>query len=101
MFLICAIVRVSSSESSRRLVQIFLAERVFPKYPPMSIERLERECTTDVYDPNYKLLTHLGVKMTELEDQMPYELKYWREDGYYDVDMMQFERVKAPPSVPI
>lgn len=78
-----------------------IMEYARPKYPPLSFERLEREHTSDTIEIEHKLLSDLGIKLTEVEEQVPFDLKYWRSHAYYDPDIMQFERVTSAPSVSV
>jgi len=82
------------------LYRVWITERLL-KYSPLSFERIERENTTDIMNFDIKTLVDLDVKLTEVEDRFPFELKYWRYHAYYDPDMMQFEKVPPPPSVPL
>ncbi|XP_064480708.1 NADH dehydrogenase [ubiquinone] 1 alpha subcomplex subunit 9, mitochondrial-like [Ornithodoros turicata] len=71
----------------------------YSKYPLLSWERLEREHTSDEVVYEFPTLEDLSVPLTLVEDRFPYELKYWRDQAYYDPDIAQFERVKPPPVV--
>ncbi|XP_022664511.1 NADH dehydrogenase [ubiquinone] 1 alpha subcomplex subunit 9, mitochondrial-like [Varroa destructor] len=83
------------------LGRILFTQMLLPKHPVLSFERLERENTSDELDKRYRLISDLGIKLTEVEDRFPYELKAWRMHGYADPNMMQFERVRPAPGIPI
>ena len=53
---------------------------------------------TDVVDPTLATLEDLGVSLTHLEDQAPWELKLFRANSYYDEQLGEFEK-PAPPRV--
>lgn len=48
----------------------------------VSWERFERECHTDQVDRNLPTLEDLGVNLTTMEEQVPWELKPYIEDLY-------------------
>jgi len=69
---------------------------ISPSYPlgNLSWEALEREATSDQMIPGMPTLEDLGVKLTHLEDQAPWEFKPYRAYQYYDARIGEF--VKPP-----
>lgn len=63
-------------------------------------ERLEREFVTDEVEVGVPTLEDLGVQLTLMENQVPWELKPWRTGAYHDKEMaVEFEKVAPPPVV--
>jgi NADH dehydrogenase (ubiquinone) 1 alpha subcomplex subunit 9 len=62
----------------------------------LHMERVEREFVTDVVEKSIPTLEDLGVQLTLMEDQVPWELKPYRAAAYYDEELGQFEK-PAPP----
>jgi NADH dehydrogenase (ubiquinone) 1 alpha subcomplex subunit 9 len=60
-------------------------------------ERVEREYVTDKVHKSIPTLEDLGVQLTQMEDQVPWELKPYRAAAYYDEELGQFEK-PAPPA---
>ena len=52
---------------------------------------------TDRFDPSLPTLEDLGVVLTNLEDQAPWELKPYRALNYYDEELGEFEKPAPPP----
>lgn len=80
------------------LARVHICEMLW-KYPLLSWERLEREHTSDEVLFEHPTLEDLSVPLTYVEDRFPYELKYWRNEAYYDPNIAQFEKVAPPPVV--
>lgn len=57
-------------------------------------ERLELECITDKIDKSMPTLEDLGVQLTTMEEQAPWELRPYRAALYYDAELNEFT---APP----
>jgi hypothetical protein len=55
--------------------------------------------TTDVVLPGVPTLLDLGVTLTKMEDQVPWELKPWRAGAYYDEELGEFEKPPPPKEV--
>lgn len=62
-------------------------------------ERIEREFITDVVLSNIPTLEDLGVQVTAMEDQVPWELRPYRALQYYDEALNEFEKPAPPKSV--
>lgn len=75
-----------------------ITEFVCPGTPVagLHMERLERECVTDVVEAGVPTLEDLGVVLTQMEDQIPWELRPYRAALYYDAELGEFED-PAPP----
>ncbi|KAL5007556.1 hypothetical protein ScPMuIL_016362 [Solemya velum] len=69
-----------------------------PSRPVFTIEKLEREHITD-HVTEEPTLEDLGVKLTRLEHQAPWELKPFRQFAYYDDKLGEFETPTPPPIV--
>ncbi|KDR23820.1 NADH dehydrogenase [ubiquinone] 1 alpha subcomplex subunit 9, mitochondrial [Zootermopsis nevadensis] len=85
-----------------RFDPIFLAKTLFmqnisPGWPfgLLHFEGLEQQHTTDTVLPGVPTLEDLGVTLTKMEDQVPWELKPWRAAAYYDEELGEFD--KPPP----
>ncbi|VVD03420.1 NADH dehydrogenase [ubiquinone] 1 alpha subcomplex subunit 9, mitochondrial [Leptidea sinapis] len=61
-------------------------------------EGLEKESTTDIVDSSLPTLEDLGVTLTHMEDQVPWELKPYRLYQYYIDQIGEFP---APPPPPV
>lgn len=59
-------------------------------------ERVEREYVTDVVERGVPTLEDLGVQLTQMEDQIPWELRPFRAGLYYDAEVGEWE-APAPP----
>lgn len=59
-------------------------------------ERVEREIHSDVVNKRTKTLEDLGVVLTKMEDQVPWELKPYRALSYYDAELGEFEEPNNP-----
>lgn len=73
-------------------------EMICPGAPVASLhmERVELECVTDKVLPNVPTLEDLGVQLTDMESQVPWELRPYRAALYYDAELGEFEE-PAPP----
>lgn len=60
-------------------------------------ERLERECVTDVVDYALPTLEDLGVTVTAMEDQVPWEFRSKAAALYHERDMTDFGGRPVPP----
>jgi len=60
-------------------------------------ERVEREYVNDVVQKGVPTLEDLGVQLTLMEDQVPWELRPYRAALYYDAALDEFEK-PAPPN---
>lgn len=79
-------------------LKVALTEAICPGNPvaDMHHERVEREYVTDVVEKGVPTLEDLGVQLTLMEDQVPWELRPFRAGQYYDAAVGEFEK-PAPP----
>ncbi|KAG8243507.1 NADH dehydrogenase [ubiquinone] 1 alpha subcomplex subunit 9, mitochondrial [Homalodisca vitripennis] len=79
-----------------------MATEMMPGTPIASLgfDKLERECISDCVMPGVPTLEDLGVTLTQLEDQVPWELKMYRAFNYYEEQEGEFETPIPPPAVP-
>lgn len=70
-------------------------------YPKGNIhwEKVERECHSDVVVPEMETLEDLGITLTRMEDQVPWELKTFRAYSYYELELNEFEIPNPPQPV--
>jgi len=75
-----------------------ITEMISPNAPIGALcpERVELECVTDNFTSGCPTLEDLGVQLTAMEDQVPWELRPFRAALYYDADLNEFE-TPAPP----
>ncbi|CAF4955016.1 unnamed protein product [Pieris macdunnoughi] len=80
-------------------LKVMVANKLSPAYPfgGLHWEGLEKECTTDVVDMNLPTLEDLGVTLTHMEDQVPWELKPYRAHQYYIDQIGEFPTPPPPP----
>uniref|UniRef100_A0A7R9JBM7 NADH dehydrogenase [ubiquinone] 1 alpha subcomplex subunit 9, mitochondrial n=1 Tax=Timema californicum TaxID=61474 RepID=A0A7R9JBM7_TIMCA len=80
------------------LLRIKMSERLLPGWPlgALSAEGLEMEHTTDQLLDGVPTLEDLGVILTTMESQVPWELKPYKAGMYYDEELGEFEE-PAPP----
>jgi len=71
---------------------------LMPTYPILTMDKLDREHVSDILQ-DYARLEDLGVKLTTLESQTPYELYPFREDAYYEESVGEFPYPEPPPAV--
>ncbi|XP_014256435.1 NADH dehydrogenase [ubiquinone] 1 alpha subcomplex subunit 9, mitochondrial-like [Cimex lectularius] len=64
-------------------------------------ERVERECHSDQVDKNVKTLEDLGVSLTYMENQVPWELRVYRAQAYYEEELGEFDTPSPPPTVAV
>jgi NADH dehydrogenase (ubiquinone) 1 alpha subcomplex subunit 9 len=79
-------------------LKVALTEAICPAFPvgEMHHERVEREYVTDDVEKGVPTLEDLGVQLTLMEDQVPWELRPYRAALYYDAAVGEFEK-PAPP----
>lgn len=65
----------------------------------LHMERLELECVTDKVVPGVPTLEDLGVQLTQMEDQVPWELRPYRAALYYDAELGEFETPPPPKTI--
>lgn len=56
----------------------------------------QQESTTDVVNPQCPTLLDLGVNLTQIEDQAPWELKPYRAYQYYIDQLGEFPKPDPP-----
>ncbi|XP_053683531.1 NADH dehydrogenase [ubiquinone] 1 alpha subcomplex subunit 9, mitochondrial [Sabethes cyaneus] len=80
------------------MLKVRLTEFICPSYHigDLHRERVEREYVTDDVKKGVPTLEDLGVNLTLMEDQVPWELKPFRAALYYDAELGEFEK-PAPP----
>lgn len=80
------------------LMKAKFTEMISPNAPIGSLhpERVELECVTDNVVRGVPTLEDLGVQLTSMENQVPWELRPYRAALYYDADLGEFE-TPAPP----
>ncbi|CAG4940454.1 unnamed protein product [Colias eurytheme] len=80
-------------------LKVALANKLSPAYPfgCLHWEGLEKEATTDVVDKNLPTLEDLGVTLTHMEDQVPWELKPYRAYLFYIDQLGEFPKPPPPP----
>lgn len=54
---------------------------------------------SDRVDKSLPTLEDLGVNLTAIEEQAPWELKMYRAHNYYDEELGEFEKPAPPPVV--
>lgn len=59
-------------------------------------ERVERECHNDIVERGVATLEDLGIALTAMEDQVPWELRPYKAQSYYELELKEFE-VPQPP----
>uniref|UniRef100_A0A1B6DM59 NADH dehydrogenase [ubiquinone] 1 alpha subcomplex subunit 9, mitochondrial n=1 Tax=Clastoptera arizonana TaxID=38151 RepID=A0A1B6DM59_9HEMI len=62
-------------------------------------DKIERECVSDTIDSTIPTLEDLGVVLTHVEHQVPWELKPYRSIPYYDEELGEFEKPTPPAAV--
>lgn len=78
--------------------KIAFTEAICPSFPmgDMHHERVEREYVTDVVAKGVPTLEDLGVQLTLMEDQVPWELRPFRAALYYDAAVGEWEKPSPP-----
>ncbi|XP_026491247.2 NADH dehydrogenase [ubiquinone] 1 alpha subcomplex subunit 9, mitochondrial [Vanessa tameamea] len=81
-------------------LKIMVVNMISPAYPFGNLhwESLEKEATTDVLVKGMPTLEDLEVTLTNMEDQVPWELKPYRAYQYYIDKLGEFPR-PPPPKV--
>lgn len=66
-------------------LRVTLTNAISPYYPIANLhwERVEREYVTDKLEKGVRTLEDLGIQLTAMEDQVPWELKPFRYAQYY------------------
>lgn len=62
-------------------------------------ERIERECHSDVVEPSTATLEDLGIVLTAMEGQVPWELRAYKAHSYYELELKEFEAAQPPQPV--
>lgn len=80
------------------MIKVKLTEFISPSFPigDLHTERVEREYVSDDVKKGVPTLEDLGVNLTLMEDQVPWELRPYRAALYYDAELGEFEK-PAPP----
>lgn len=80
------------------MIKVKLTEFICPSFPvgDLHTERVEREYVSDDVKKGVPTLEDLGVNLTLMEDQVPWELRPFRAALYYDAELGEFEK-PAPP----
>lgn len=80
-------------------IKVALTEAIQISHPIGNLhhERVEREYVTDVVEKGVPTLEDLGVQLTLMEDQVPWELKPFRALQYYDAQIGEFP-LPPPPA---
>ncbi|XP_022828922.1 NADH dehydrogenase [ubiquinone] 1 alpha subcomplex subunit 9, mitochondrial [Spodoptera litura] len=78
-------------------LKVKLVNLISPSYPLGGLhwEAIEKESTTDMVDDSLPTLEDLGVTLTKMEDQVPWELKPFRAYQYYIAKIGEFA---TPPN---
>lgn len=71
----------------------------FPSRPPVTLEKLDKEHTSDLYDGKNPTLEDLGVKLARIEDRADYELKPFRRNKYYEERVGEFSDPSPPKAL--
>ncbi|CRK92632.1 CLUMA_CG006167, isoform A [Clunio marinus] len=73
-------------------LKVAFTEAICPSWPIgyLHHERVEREYATDVVEKSVPTLEDLGVQLTHMEDQVPWELGPYRAGLYYDSAIENF-----------
>ncbi|XP_055536106.1 NADH dehydrogenase [ubiquinone] 1 alpha subcomplex subunit 9, mitochondrial [Wyeomyia smithii] len=80
------------------MMKVRFTEFICPSYNvgDLHTERVEREYVTDDVKKGIPTLEDLGVNLTLMEDQVPWELKPFRAALYYDAELGEFEKPTPP-----
>ncbi|XP_058831213.1 NADH dehydrogenase [ubiquinone] 1 alpha subcomplex subunit 9, mitochondrial-like [Topomyia yanbarensis] len=83
------------------MMRVRLTEFICPSFPvgELHTERVEREYVTDDVEKGVPTLEDLGVNLTLMEDQVPWELRPYRAALYYDAELGEFEKPIPPPFI--
>ncbi|CAO1437267.1 unnamed protein product [Diamesa serratosioi] len=79
-------------------LKVAFTEMISPSFPVGDLhkERVEREYVTDVVEKGVPTLEDLGVNLTYMEEQIPWELRPYRAAQYYDAALGEFEKATPP-----
>ncbi|XP_053671882.1 NADH dehydrogenase [ubiquinone] 1 alpha subcomplex subunit 9, mitochondrial [Anopheles nili] len=79
-------------------MKVLMTEMLSPSFPigDVHTERVEREYVTDEVQKGVPTLEDLGVNLTYMEDQVPWELRPYRAALYYDAELDEFEKPTPP-----
>lgn len=79
-------------------LKVKLINMISPAYPLGGLhwESLEKEATSDIIDDSLPTLEDLGVHLTNMEDQVPWELKPFRAHQYYMAKIGEFPTPANP-----
>lgn len=82
-------------------IKVSITEKICPGNPVGNLhwERVERECVSDNFICDLPTLEDLGVQLTHMEDQVPWELKPFAYGLYHDRDLDNFGVRPDPPKV--
>ncbi|CAG9768084.1 unnamed protein product [Ceutorhynchus assimilis] len=80
-------------------LKVTLTERLSPTWPlgDLSWERVEREHLSDIIKPELPTLEDLGIQLTTVEEQVPWELRPWIYGAYHGHDIDDPIIPPAPP----
>uniref|UniRef100_A0A2A4JI70 NADH dehydrogenase [ubiquinone] 1 alpha subcomplex subunit 9, mitochondrial n=1 Tax=Heliothis virescens TaxID=7102 RepID=A0A2A4JI70_HELVI len=83
-------------------LKVLLINTISPAYPLGGLhwEGIEKEATSDVVDESLPTLEDLGVCLTNMEDQVPWELKPFRAHQYYIAKLGEFPTPENPKVQP-
>ncbi|KAJ8971044.1 hypothetical protein NQ317_002310 [Molorchus minor] len=82
-------------------LKVTLTEKASINFPIANLhwQRIERECVTDDVHPDIPTLEDLGISLTPVEEQIPWELKPWTYAIYQGNDIEETILPPAPPKV--
>lgn len=92
-------IRLDSRFDPTFKLKIALTEAIQLSHPIGNLhhERVEREYVTDNVEKSIPTLEDLGVQLTKMEDQVPWELQPFRAGLYYDAAVGEFQTPPPPP----
>jgi NADH dehydrogenase (ubiquinone) 1 alpha subcomplex subunit 9 len=70
-----------------------------PSYPVLTMDKLDREHQSDILTGTLPTLQDLGVKLTRVEDRVPFELKPFRRFGYYEEKLGEWPAPEPPQAL--
>ncbi|XP_046394030.1 NADH dehydrogenase [ubiquinone] 1 alpha subcomplex subunit 9, mitochondrial [Ischnura elegans] len=81
--------------------RVSLTQKFCPSWPVAYLgwDKMERDHVTDVVERGLPNLEDLGVVLTHMEDQVPWELRPFRATAYYDEEVGEFAPPAPPPVV--
>lgn len=82
-------------------IKVALTNAVSPSYPIANLhwERIERENVTDTVLKGVPTLEDLGINLTQMEDQIPWELKPFTQGLYHGHEDEDINYRPAPPKI--